>query len=492
MQATATPAPAAPGTPPAASPGPAASPSPSPPPLPPAGVVPPAIEVDLAGSVSAAFVAAQVQAALARAAQLRPGATVTIQGLSTAPLTPGTALDAQVAVRIAGNGLSADVAGSSSVHVAVAALAPLDPSLLFYSDDPETVPAGIEGVLFRGTIDAAHPARAYVYHVSATPQRRLYLALTTTGASRVQVLGAQAGPSNAFPFVGHMATVRYLQEQRPQESFVAALDASIPLVVPLDVAAMSAGDLVAAIYDVRLLAGDPVQAQIVTVLGATDPFALVAQPELPGDGHGRRGAFDIANVAPLALAFAVGGPEPEPFEAGVGNGPDGRPLFPNLEPRGRSLAGDYGVLRRVQLTLSNPTAAPQDVYLYESPQGGGATTTIWFDGDPAPTQVNCVSDPSQRYLVKQWTLAPGETRAVGGEYMTDGTSSFPLLFGLTATPPVPVTADLCNARPQPAPSASPAPGASPAPAGPAQPAVSPTPTPDIPPIVIAGRRFSRH
>jgi len=489
-----TPPPAGPGVPsatPSEAPSPGAptpppgvpSPSPSPPPLPPAGVVPANVEVQLAGGVSAAFVEAQIQAAVARAAQLRPGASVRVASVSAPALAPGATLDALAAVAIAGNGPSADVSGTTHVHVDVASLSTIDPALLFYSDDPERIPQGVEGVLFRGTLDAAHPVRAYVYHVSDAPGRRIYLALTTNGAARVQVLGAVAGPSNAFPYVGHLATLRYLLEHRPQESFVAALDATAPLLVALDGAPMNAGDLLAAVYDVRLLAGAPVGVQIVTVLGATDPAALVTQPELPGDGHARRGVYDVAHVAPLALSYAAGGPEPPPFEAGIVRGPDGAIRFPNLRPGGRPLVGGYGVLRPVALTLSNPTAAPQTVYLYETPSGGGATTTIWFDGDDAPTQVPCVSDATQRYLVKSWTLDAGQTLAVGGQYMTDGTSSFPLDFGLTSTAPVPVTGDFCNARPSP----SPAP-----PAGPAGPAVSPTPTPDVPPSERAGQRFERH
>ncbi|MBV9609978.1 MAG: hypothetical protein JO187_10515, partial [Acidobacteria bacterium] len=55
--------------------------------------------------------------------------------------------------------------------------------------------------------------------------------------------------------------------------------------------------------------------------------------------------------------------------------------------------------------------------------------------DPAPTEVLCVSDPSQRYLVKGFGVAPGQTLNVTGSYMTDGTSFLPVLFGLTQSLP---------------------------------------------------------
>jgi hypothetical protein len=117
----------------------------------------------------------------------------------------------------------------------------------------------------------------------------------------------------------------------------------------------------------------------------------------------------------------------------------------------------------VALELSNPGDAPQDVYLYEQAEGGTATTTIWFAGDPRPTEIPCVRSTTNRYLVKAFALAPGERRTVTGEYMTDGTSSFPLAFGLTSAapspPPGPYSPDACNPRtppPSPAPSQVPA------------------------------------
>jgi hypothetical protein len=110
------------------------------------------------------------------------------------------------------------------------------------------------------------------------------------------------------------------------------------------------------------------------------------------------------------------------------------------------------VLRSVSLQLANPTSAPQNVYLYEQPgANGGVTTTMWFAGDAAPTEVRCVSDPSQRYLVKGFGLAPGQTLTVSGSYMTDGTSWLPLFFGLTATPPPAAPLDGCGPKPGVAP-----------------------------------------
>lgn len=425
---------AAPAQQPSPSPSPSSSPTASPQ-APPAGIVPSDVSIELAGTDSPAFVTSRIEAAITQAAQLQPGATLELHGVTiAAPLEPGVILEAQAQVRINGNGRFADVLGTTNVHARVDTLPSLDPTLLFYSDDPETLGAGDDGVLFRGMFDTVHPTRAYIYHVSRTPGRRLYLALEALGTpARVQVLGAEAGPSNAYAYVGHASTLRYLLERGSQESFVTTIPPATPYLFPLG-AFTERSELLDAIYDLRVLDGGAVEAVIVAAGGNVDPATLLSQPELRGDGHGRRGEFALTGVPPLALTYVAGGGEPVPFAVGY-------PVVPNLRFGGRALGGDYGVLRPVALRLTNPSTIPQSVSLYEmlgNVGGGGTTTTIWFTGDPAPTEVPCIGARETRFLVKEFTLAPGEIRTVTGVYMTDGTSSFPLFFGLTrTTPPVP-------------------------------------------------------
>jgi hypothetical protein len=424
---------------------------------PPAGVVPADATVELAGNVNAAFATARIRGAIAQTAQMQPGTTLDVGGVTAGDLRPGQALEARANVVVHGNDTYVDQTGTTNVHVRVDALPQLDPAVLFYSDDPERLGTLDDGVLFRGTIDATRPARAYVYHVSDSPNRRLYLALQpTTTTARVQVLGAVAGPSDAFAYVGHTATVRYLLERASQESFVTPILPTAPYLLPLGAGTMLPGTLINAIYDLRVLDGAPVNVLVVAASNGADPATLLAQPEHSTDAHYRRGEFSLANVPPLTLSYTAGAPEPAPFAVGVRYYANGQPAFPNLRPgdvaaagQRAPLAGDYGVLRSVSLQFANPTPSPQNVYLYEQPgaTGGGVTTTMWFTGDAAPTQVRCVSDPAQRYLVKGFGLAPGQTLNVTGTYMTDGTSFLPLYFGLTATPPPPPPLNACGAKP---------------------------------------------
>jgi len=436
---------------------------------PPAGIVPSDVTLRLAGTVSPAFVLARANAALLREAHLQPGATIDIHGLTIASvLRAGDELNTVARVKLDGRGVFVDALGTTNVHVRVETLPKLDPQTVLYSDDPERLDVGADGVLYRATVEAGRGARAYIYHVSDTPNRRLYLALASAGTpARVQLLGYSAGPENAYSFVGHRATLQYLLERGLQQSDVLDVAADTPTLIPLSGRAMRAGDLVASIFDLRALGGGALSVTVIAVSGDRDPLEVLAGPEIAGDGHGRRGEFSLAGVPPLALSYAVGAPEPQPFAIGA-------PTLANLRADGRALGGDYGVLREIALQLTNPTASTANAYFYEAPAGGNATTTLWFTGDPAPIEIPCVKIPTSRYAIKAFTLAAGETRTVAGEYMTDGTSYFPLLFGIAATAPSPppdaYSPDACTPKTRPAGSPSPAPS----------PAQSPSPAPPVP------------
>lgn len=470
--ATAADAPASPGPLPSATPQAApstlesATPSPIPTATrPPAGVVPTQIAVDFGGDVSNAFALAHIDAQIAREAELVPGATIDIRGLTLpSGLRAGDRLDALASVKISAGDAFADTVGTTSVHVEDDAYPKLDPQILLYSDDPERLVAAADGVLYRATVEAGRSARVYAYHVSETPGRKLYLVLRSIGsAERVQMLGYTAGPENAFAYVGHRSTAQYLLERGAGESSIVDLAPGTPALFDLGGRAMRAGDLIASIYDLRTLGGGPLEVSVVAVTGTRDPLELLGGAELAGDGHGRRGEFSLADVPPLAVNFTVGAAEAAPFSIGA-------PTLANLRPGGRPLGGDYGVLREISLQLTNPTASDATAYFYEAAAGGNATTSLWFTGDPAPTEIACVRIPANRYSIKAFTLAAGETRSVTGEYMTDGTSYFPLLFGLTATPPSPppgpYSADACTPKsppPSAVPTAAPATTESPVP-----------------------------
>jgi hypothetical protein len=419
-----------------------------------AGIVPSDVTIELGGTVSPQFASAKVRSAIVAAAQLQPGTTLELHGFTLAQtLHPGDVLETIARVHVNGTDTFVEANGTTNVHVKVDTLDTLVPTLLYYSDDPEKLQEEDDGVLYRATLDPAKPARIYLYHVSMTPNRRLFLALQSTGAARVQVLGYAAGPSGAYGYAGHVSTLNYLLERATQESAIVPVASDAPAILPLGYRAFAPLDLIDAIFDLRALEGGPVDVSVVAASNGDDPIDMLGGPERPGDGHGRRGEFALDAVAPIALALAAGAPDPAPFTIGI-------PGLPNLRAGGRPLAGDYGVVRALRLDLSNPTADPQTLYFYELPQGGALTTTLWFDGDDRPTEIPCVRN-ANRYTIRSFTLAPSETRTITGSYMTDGASSFPLLLGLSATPasppPGPYSPDACAPKPLPttAPTATP-------------------------------------
>ena len=440
-----------------------------------ASFVPSDVNVALTGDPTAEFVTTQIRAAIVRAARPLPGASLAV-GDTTLPATfaPGARIDAPVRIHTDGANRYVDVDGFSNVHVSVAPATPIVPTVLLYSDDPENVRA--DGVLFRGLLTAQAPVRLYYYHQSATPQRQIAIVLDApTGTASVTVVGRGAGPNAAVMFVGQSATFRYLDD-RARGAGV-ALD--VPVGAPLEIftgdKALGSGDLVAGALDFSISNGDPVRVTVLSLSPGADLQALLGGAELPSDGRGRRGEYDLATPLPLSLAYSVGGAEPPPVVVGS-------TALTNLRSGGRALAGEYGIVRPVNLSLTNPTAAPAVVYLYELPIGYPVTTTIAFDGDPAPMRLQCAKNRN-RYLVRAFTVPASGTANVTGSYMTDGGSTYPLTFGLSATPPslLPATmteADGCYPKPNsiPSPEAPGAPSASPAviPAASSTPAVAPT------------------
>jgi hypothetical protein len=395
---------------------------------PPAGVVPDELRLTLAGSaVAPDFATAQIAAGLSRAAHLQTGASLTSAPPSPATLRPGDRLDLRVPVELHGNGAFVDVAGTTTVHLGVVALPPLEPGELMYSDDPENLPASADGVLFRDTLGAGEAARLYLYHASLVAGRHVTLALRAGSAStRVELLGASAGPSNDYLATGHAASVQYLRARRAQNSLVVDIDPGQPFLLPLSSRPLESDDLVAGVFDLRVLSGGPLAVLCIATTGSTDPSTLLDAPRVAGDGHLRTGTFAL-DAPPLSLALRVGEPEPAPISAGM-------PTITALRAP-RALAGGYGVVQHLTITLENPGAAASDVYLYEIPSGNAVTTTLFFDGDPTPLEVACVKTAGARYLVRKFSVQAGARVQTGADYMTDGASSYPIEFGLSTVPP---------------------------------------------------------
>lgn len=447
----------------------------------PAGVVPPTLSLTVTGTPAGPrFLQREIQEALRRviAPTLRPGAAITFNPLQIPlqPLQPGFVTTVDVPVTLWGTQNVSPVYATTTVSVSNMAVTPAVPGLLFYDDDPEYVP--LPGVLFRGTVQPDGPARLYYYHDNLGLPKDIAVVLTPASSlpTRVQLIDVVGGPDLDVMAVGHNISKTFLFTEPRNEGIVTDLSPQTPFVLHSKMAL--AGELVAGIVDVHVLAGGPVNVTVVAT-PAGDPLPDYLNGAFaPRDGHNRSGVFNIAGFGIDTVAYTVGGPD-APYVYG---GREKTP--PNVDPSSPGHDwGDYGVIHHVTFDIDNPTGMPQTVYLYEKPTGWPTINSFIIDGQLK--QMGCAR-AEQRYEITEYDVAPNAQQTSTIVTMTDGGSSYPLEIGLTQTPPLPNTPPVSDpdgcfpkATPSPSPSPVPLPSTVPTPTPPAgmPPQATPSPTP---------------
>jgi hypothetical protein len=414
-----------------------------------AGTIVPQTTLTVTGNpVDPTWLGAQVTRWVTRLTQTQPGAAATIGTPNPlpGPLAPGGNTQFVVPVQIAGNGRYFDQSGTTTVSVQNLVLAPFSPGLLFYDDDPEHMTQ--DGVLFRGTVTAAQPARLFYYHDDAADPRSLAVALTSDSQdpTSVQLVTAVAGPNMDVMHVGQTLTKSFLLTKTRGEGVVVNLSQDEPYFLA-DVP-MADRQLVSGTVDLRVLSGGPVVVTVLAYSAGVDPRTLVGGAVLPGDGHHRTGVFKIDGFGSEALRYSAGGPD-----ATVVIG-DTDPTPPSADPSAAGHDyGDYGVVHTINLTLTNPGATPAAAYLYLKPLAGPARGSFLIDGNLLDVGCVRVSTP---YQITSFELNPGATYQTSVSTMTDGGSFYPAEIGVTATPPQPTAPainapDGCFPKPQPSP-----------------------------------------
>jgi hypothetical protein len=373
------------------------------------------------------WLAQQVSAWVTLVTQALPGTQTTI-GNVVVPVTalaPGSQPQLTVPVEISSDGRYFDQTGSTTVNVQNVAADPIVPTVLFYDDDPEHVAA--DGVLFRGTVTPAEPARLYYYHDNTTEPRRIAVVLSTdsTDPTSVQLVDASAGPNIDVMQVGHAVTREFLLRKPRGEGIIVDLAPSTPFT--LHDVPMSARQGAAGTIDVRVLSGGPVTLTVLAASPGVDLRSLLGQPPLPDDGHQRTGIFRMAGFGTDSLRYAAGGPDAKVV---IG---DRDPTPPSADPNSTGHDyGDYGVSHTIAVDLANPTDAAAPAYLYFRPIAGIARGSFVVDGNLV--ELGCVREPVP-YQIFAYSLAPRQTARSVVQTMTDGGSFYPVEIGVTATPP---------------------------------------------------------
>lgn len=393
------------------------------------------VTVRVTGTTDPVWLGRQIQNAVARDVQLMPGAALPALTFQPPALSPGGVAAVPVNFTIAGGDQYLDVPVSVNVNVQNVDVAPFEPSLLFYDDDPEHIEA--TGLLYRGRVAANAPARLYYYHENSNDPHRLVVVLTSAGGSpsTVQLIDSSAGPNIDVMSVGHAVTRDFLQMKPANEGIIADVPSGTAYVLRdfslrrLEGAAGAVG--------IRVLSGGPVDVAVLSAIpadGDAEMLAMMNGPRLPGDGHNRSGVFNLNafGEATSTLSYAAGADD-----ASVTYGAHSPPP---ADPNGTGHDyGEYGIMRSIAFDLSNPTQQPATVYFYERPMGGVVRSSFLVDG--TLIQIGCAR-VSEKYQIAPVTLDAGASRRVNVVTMTDGGSNYPIEVGVTsvqpetATPPI--------------------------------------------------------
>lgn len=385
---------------------------------PPAGTPPEEVEVVVTGAPAPPeLVRAAVERRLVEATPVQAGATLTIGPIALdGPLAVGAAAELPVVVAIR-SPFGGPVEGTARVRVHNAGVSLADPDVLLVSNRPERITAS--GLLFRETLETGRAARLLYHHLNGIPGRSLVLKVTLrnagAGRARVHYTSGLAGPSHDPVFVGYAATRRFLAALvAGQGYFVDVPDGGAATFTAYT---LPPDALVSGLMQVQVTQGGPVE----VVVHVRAPYLLdhtVTTDLGPTAFPHPRGTFPGALVE-IERDLPAHMPAPV-VDLGVSAGlRDVR--------TGEALIGDYGVLYRVRLRLTNPTGREVNTVLAANAAGGLARGLFLVDG--AVTDAGLMR-PYEDREIAPLAVAPGESRTVTVVTMPLAGSFYPVRLSL--------------------------------------------------------------
>lgn len=384
-----------------------------------AGSIASEVTVRITGNpASTRFIRNIAAQAASSAAILRPGATVAIdpnsvQGARDLPVSDVASVD--VPLQLNGSDYFS-VAGTTHVHLENVALPHIRPSRLMVSDYPEQLHEN--GVLFTATLDRGAPQRFLYYHYNPPdqPARRILLRAQNASAlpATLQFITGEAGPGPNEMEVGHSSTVRFLAREAQNEGNVVIVPPNTT--VTLVNQSLPPQTSVSNLVQLRELDGDPV-ALTLLAQNASDPLERPVDSAtlLESEVKHARGIYRVPEFY-FDYTYTVDGSGND-LEMPIGQLP-----LPNLR-EGQALAGDYGVMQSINLTIVNPTAGAMPIALYENPRGGRATGTYLIDR--TLVQSHAVA-PFTKWKLREYRVPPHSTFRVTIVTMPEGGSSYPV------------------------------------------------------------------
>jgi hypothetical protein len=294
---------------------------------------------------------------------------------------------------------------------------------LYVSDDPETFTD--RGLLLSGDLQQGASYRILFDHVNgaSTDNRRVVVEFTNPSSTSV-VCGVSGVTSNADPNgleAGHDVTCGYLQAMAAGALQTIAIPAHGSVVYKDTL--LKPGECVCGLVDVHVLSGFRAAFRVFAVYEHESTAAGATLQQLPSGPLGRRGKYDIDLASrPISVSYSYGDMGDETPLGGL--------TVPNLMPiptvpKSMNSRGEYGIVKTLDCTLVNPTAAGQSMFLYQRSGGNFATATYIFDSNVVQSH-KFTHGP--RIQVCRFDLSAGETRNVKIVTMTEINSETPLVL----------------------------------------------------------------
>ena len=339
-----------------------------------AGSVAPSTSVRLTGNpATAGFVRGEVAAAVIAAARPRPGANAVVPASAVNLKTDLgqdniTSVDVPVAIQ---GPQFINVSGTTHVTIENFALPRISPSQLLVSDYPETLREN--GLLFAADLTRDTAQRFLYYHFNPRnePNRRILLKVENPSpqVAVVQFISGSAGPEENEMEVGHLSTRRFLVRELQNEGTVVTIppNSTINLVNHF----LPAGSISSAILQLREMTGNTLHLSLLAqdANDAIDTPVSQSAALLRGDVKHARGIYPV----PEFFFDYTYDTSQEPLEIQIG-----ALKLPNIV-EGEALAGDYGVMQSINVTIVNRFGHPVPIAIYENPRGGRATGTYLID-----------------------------------------------------------------------------------------------------------------
>lgn len=291
-----------------------------------------------------------------------------------------------------------------------------DPDYLIVSNEPEKVTK--HGMLSAFVLNDKQSARFLFYHKNQTG-RKILIALIADNLllvkNKVHVLPAVSGSSKDGIYAGHNATKKYFRFWKNQEGQVISIEPGQSMVLLWQW--LKPEEIISGLYQIQLITNGKIR------------FKLSAQDY---ETHGLAHLLDInkeENKNRISGLF----PRPTkeikkevnlswPVNLDLRYGDE--PFIVDYQT-GRKLRGNYGLLYRYKLELTNNTDNDKIIEFYFKPNGGVARGTFLINGVLRETELAGVSTNREEKLFYVYKVSSGKQETLELLTMPEAGSNYP-------------------------------------------------------------------